>query len=271
MPFFGPLDDLHDPGKIHFPENFSDPLEENEPLRYRLAREHCQKHFGKDEAILRQLSAKYQGLVAQVDRSVGEILKTLEELGLAENTIVVYTSDHGDMMGSHGMVEKQFMYEESARVPWLMRIPQMKGGSRRVQTPVSQIDIVPTLLDLMEHPSSGDLPGLSLVPELKGDEVLPRDVFIEWNPNSMRAVKGTKLASQEEIADVAQERTRAVVTPDGWKLCLSDRDKCQLFNLSKDPLETTNLFDSGRHQDVIKRLTKKIHGWQQSVGDEVEV
>ena len=87
----------------------------------------------------------------------------------------------------------------------------------------------------------------------------------------MKAVKGTKLASKADIERVAKERVRTVVSPDGWKLCLSDVDKSQLFDLNNDPLETKNLFDSGKHQDVIARLTKRIHGWQKSVGDSVKV
>jgi len=70
---------------------------------------------------------------------------------------------------------------------------------------------------------------------------------------------------------VENESSRAVISPDGWKLCLSDVDKCQLFNLNKDPGETTNLFDSGRHKDVIARLTKKINDWQKTVADKARV
>jgi hypothetical protein len=99
-------------------------------------------------------------------------------------------------------------------------------------------------------------------------------VHIEWNPNSgaLRVKKGgTRLASKEELKRVENEHTRAVISPDGWKLCLSDVDKCQLFNLNKDPGETLNLFGSGRHDDIIKRLTDEIHRWQRSVRDEVKV
>jgi arylsulfatase len=108
-PYFGPLDNEHATDAVDLPINFSDPLESDEPLRYRLMkdRQHGPGNKGFDfssEAGWRRLIANYWGLVIQVDRSVGGILKAVEDLGLAENTIVVYTSDHGDMMGSHGMV-----------------------------------------------------------------------------------------------------------------------------------------------------------------------
>ena len=274
MPFFGPLDNEHDPDKVDLPVNFSDPLEDNEPLRYRVKRESCIEKYGKDAESIRELIAKYWGLVTQVDRSVGAILKTLDDLALAEDTIVVYTSDHGDMMGSHHMVEKSVMYEEAVRIPWLMRIPQMREQARSISNPVSQIDMVPTLLDLMGAEHREELSGKSLVKLMKGQEDKADEVFIQWNPNSgaIRVKRGgTELASKEELKRVENEYSRAVISPDGWKLCLSDVDKSQLFNLSEDPGETTNLFDSGQHKDVIGRLTRRIHAWQETVRDEVEV
>jgi len=274
MPFFGPLDDEHDPEQVDLPANFSDPLEENEPLRYRVKRESCQEKYGKDEKALRSLIAKYWGLVTQVDRSVGAILDTLENLGLAENTIVVYTSDHGDMMGSHNLVTKSVMYEEAVRIPWLMRIPQLGMRQRVIANPVSQIDMVPTLLELLGCDRDARLDGRSLLPLIKTDRTDRDHVYIQWNPNSGAiSVKkgGTKLAGKEELKRVENESSRAVISPDGWKLCLSDVDKCQLFNLNEDPGETTNLFDSGRYKDVIARLTKKIHQWQETIADKADV
>ncbi len=255
MPFTGPLNDLHDPNEIDLPANFTDPLEDNEPLKYREKRKSCQKKYGGDEKSMRELIARYYGLVSQVDRSVGEILDTLEDLGLADDTIVVYTSDHGDMMGSHGMVEKGVMYEEAARVPWLMRIPQMGREQNMVRRPVSHIDLVPTLLEAMgKKEAAADLPGHSLIPSFKGKKPLQDHVFIQWNASASDKVS-----------------IRTVVSPDGWKLCLTHNDKSQLFDLNNDPFETTNLFDSGKHPDVIDRLTKKIRQWQKSVGDDAEV
>lgn len=270
MPFFGPLDGEHDPQEIDLPANFRDPLEENEPLRYRLHREQSRAKYGKTEKEIRQLIARYWGLVTQVDRSVGAILDTLESLGLADDTIVVYTSDHGDMMGSHHMVEKCVMYEEASRIPWLMRVPHLSRKQRVIANPVSHIDMVPTLLDLLEVQTDAPLQGQSLAALMQGGKAAEDHVFIEWNPTGgsfSRFTKNTQLASRDEIRRLDGERIRTVVSPDGWKLCLSDRDKCQLFNLKKDPAETTNLYDSGRHGDVIKRLAARIRTWQEKTKD----
>ena len=272
MPFFGPLDDEHDPDEVELPGNFDDPLEENEPLRYRVLREYYRKQYPTAEKM-KNLIRKYWGLVTQVDLSVGAILATLEDLGLADNTVVVYTSDHGDMMGSHNMVAKAVMYEESAKVPWLMRLPRMGMKPRVVRRPVSQIDLVPTVLDAMGSRLDERFPGESLLPGLEGKRQSEDHVFIEWNSSGdgFRKAKGIDFATDEEIGRAARANIRTVVSPDGWKLCLSDHDKCQLFNLRDDPGETVNLFDSGRHGDVIGRLTGRIHQWQESVDDKVVV
>jgi len=279
MPFFGPLDNEHKPEQVDLPANFSDPLEENEPLRYRVIREYCQEKYGRQEKDIRNLIARYWGLVSQVDRSVGAILGTLDDLALAENTIVVYTSDHGDMMGAHHLVEKSVMYEEAVRIPWLMRIPQFGAKARLISNPVSHIDMVPTLLQLLSGSPAqrwaGDhFPGQSLVPLIKDGRVVQDHVYIEWNPNgeALRVKNGgTNLASQEQLKRVKNEHTRAVISPDGWKLCRSSADKCQLFNLKEDPGETVNLFDSGWHDPIVRRLTDKIHKWQDMVQDKVKV
>ncbi len=272
MPFFGPLDDEHDPDKVTLPANFDDPLEENEPLRCRVKREACIANYGSEETDIRGLIARYWGLVTQVDRSAGKILDTLDELGLSDNTIVVYTSDHGDMMGAHRLVEKSVMYEEAVRIPWLMRVPGIE--SRRVDNCVSQIDMVPTLLDLMNCRTRRGLPGKSLRPLMEGESTTPEDIFMQWNPDSgaIRIKRGgTDLAGPEEIKRVKNESSRTVITPDGWKLVLSNADKSQLYNLRKDPSETKNLFYSGGYEEIVEKLRRKIHRWQKQVKDSTEV
>ncbi len=274
MPFFGPLDDEHDPKDVTLPVNFRDPLEENEPLRYRLKREVCRKNYGDTERQIRSLIAKYWGLVTQVDRSVGAILDELESLGLADNTIIVYTSDHGDMMGAHNLVAKGVMYEEAVRVPWLMRVPQLGKKQKHITQPVSHIDLVPTLLDLMNVPIPDTLQGQSLVPLMRGEHVEEDHVFIEWSVGkraSNKLLKDFKKVSKENVRNIVKDHTRTVVSPDGWKLCLSSIDKSQLFNLNEDSGETTNLIDSGQHDDVITRLTKKIRAWQRRTGDTLKL
>jgi arylsulfatase A-like enzyme len=273
MPFTGPLNDLHDPADIKLPESFGDSFGEDDPLRYRLNRKQIEDGYGTEETGYRELIARYYGLCTQLDRSVGAILAKLDELGLADSTIVVFTSDHGDLMGSHGMVEKCTMYEEDLRVPWLMRIPGMAASETHIPQQVSQIDLVPTLLDLMGRPEkASDLPGQSLRPLLEGGSVEEDHVFVQWHPGQ-GALVGRSYADdsfcEEELDAVEQGHIRTVISPDGWKLCLAEGDKSQLFNLRADPNERTNLFYSGDRDEMIETLTRKIEQWQAKTQDTI--
>jgi arylsulfatase A-like enzyme len=274
MPYNGPLNDLYDPAALPLPKNFLDPLEDNEPLRYRLLRQnYITKGFGgidlTDEKGWRRIMANYYGLVTQVDRSVGAILAELERLGLADNTIVVYTSDHGDMMASHHMLAKTVMYEESVRIPWLMRVPRLGRKQRMIKGHYSHIDMVPTLLDLLSQ-EKADLPGRSLMPMVQNNRTDPEPVFIQWN-GAEGEVPVTAGDHMEEAKKVHDSAIRTVITQDGWKLCLSERDRHQLFNLEKDPYETTNIYDQKKQSKKIEQLKKLIRQWQEKVQDPVRL
>ncbi|MBI5768937.1 MAG: sulfatase-like hydrolase/transferase [Verrucomicrobia bacterium] len=275
MPYTGPLNGLYDPRDVDLPPNFHDPIDDDEPKAYRNARQKglTQPMYGfplRTEEQWRRLIANYWGLITQVDRSVGAILGALETLGLADNTIVVFTSDHGDMMGAHRLIAKDVMYEESAKVPWLIRAPQRGRTQRIVEQPVSHIDLVPTLLELMHAKSNQKLPGKSLLPLTESKPVAEDHVFIQWNGfNRADGPNRTKAVAPGGPQSVQDLYARAVVSPDGWKLNLTDCDRHQLFDLKRDPHETTNLYYSGRHQDVIARLRSKIRDWQAATGDRV--
>jgi len=271
MPYFGPLNVEHDPAAVDLPPNFDDPLEEDEPLRYRLLveryRERGEGMEMKDEASWRRVIANYWGLVTQVDRSVGAILRTLDELSLADNTIVVYTSDHGDMMGAHRLAAKSVMYEEAVRVPWLVRLPGMNQG-RLIRGRFSHIDLVPTLLDLLGQPIPANLPGRSLRPVLQGRRAPESDVYIQWSSDAIDVPAHPRVpASEAERQKAIAASTRTIITQDGWKLCLSAGDKSQLFHLATDPGETHNLFYTGKHRERISELATRIKRWQRSAKD----
>jgi arylsulfatase A-like enzyme len=276
MPFTGPYNDRYHPAEITLPANFDAPPHPDEPLRCRLLREHYRRHGAEGldldtEAGWRRLIANYWGLVTLVDEAVGRILATLTECGLDDRTIVVYTSDHGDMMGSHRILAKTVMFEEAVTMPLLMRVPGV--APRRVEAPVSQVDLVPTLLDLMGQPITESLEGYSLRRVIEGSGPPPEDhVFIEWNGrDSDGAMLGLWPEFEEDAKRISGARTRGVISPDGWKLNLSEADKCELYNLAADPGETDNLHYSGQHGAVIARLRDRIKAWQERTGDDVQL
>src|SRR5437879_11369377 len=197
-------------------------------------------------------------------------LSKVAELARTDQTRTVLTSDHGDMMTAHGLLGKRFMFEQSAGVPFLVRVPGQKQ-SFRVAQPISHIDFAPTMLDLLGKTPDPQFVGKSRAAVVRGETMPPESVFIEWAPGKEKINKHTKLGSKDQIKQALGESTRAIVTPDGWKLCLRDKDKNELYNLRDDPDEETNLYYLNSHRDVIAELTKQIRQWQERVRDKVRV
>ena len=284
MPFFGPRDDQYDPAGVPLPPNFADVPTAAQPLKARLMQEYYFRHGHsglplRTEAEWRRMIANYWGLCSLVDTHVGAILNTLDECGLADDTIVVFTSDHGDMMGSHRLLAKCVMYQEAVRVPLLIRLPGQRRA-HRVRGPVSQIDVVPTLLDFMGQPIPETLPGKSLRARMTEDASSPdENVFIVWDgPNNgitdhigQVAIPDwmTDLAPRADIEAAFRDSVRTVITPDGWKLNYSPLGEHELYNLRQDPGETLNLAREAGVAGIFDRLTDAIRAWQQTVADPV--
>jgi arylsulfatase A-like enzyme len=282
-PYNGPLNDEHPLSEIDLDPTATLPQSDNIPLRYQLMREWQQARAIRDRQRLphqfffgvtpddyRSIKQRYLGLVTLVDQSIGAILGCLERFGLSDNTIVVHTSDHGDSLGAHHLFAKEVMFEEAARVPFLIRLPGQKRG-KLITQPVSHIDFIPTLLDLLGQPKHPQCAGKSLQPVIHDEALPPGSVFIEWAPNRTKVTKGTSLAPRRMIKRAIDESTRTIVSSDGWKLCLRDKDLNELYNLRDDPLETRNLYSDRQYESVISRYTDDIHRWQESTNDKLRL
>jgi len=194
----------------------------NEPLRL------LRRHFRGEDAdaeTVRRAHVGYYAMTSRLDDSVGLLLDTLRECGLEENTLVIYTSDHGEQLGHHGLWWKCCMYEESARVPLLMRGPGIRGGTA-VKAPVSLIDLLPTVCDAAGVPLPDGLPGRSLLPLARGqgDAARADFAFSEYHahgvPSGMYMVRW-----------------------DRWKYVYYSGYGAQLFDLAADPAETVNVLE----------------------------
>ncbi|MFZ3376397.1 MAG: sulfatase-like hydrolase/transferase [Chthoniobacterales bacterium] len=282
-PYNGPLNDEHSMDEIDLDLTATLPPAEDVPLRYRLMREWQQAEaildrtrlpkllfFGITPEEYRSLKQRYLGLVTMVDQSIGVILACLERLSLAEDTVVVHTSDHGDTLGAHQLFGKEVMFEEAVRVPYLIRLPGQKR-SQIVSQPVSHIDFVPTLLDLLGQSKHPQCAGKSLAPLIREEITPPENVFIEWAPNRTKVKKGSSLAPRRMIKRAVEESTRTVISADGWKLCLRDKDTNELYNLDDDPLETRNLYANRQYAEVISRCRGEIDRWQEATHDSFKV
>ncbi|MBN1865490.1 MAG: sulfatase-like hydrolase/transferase [Victivallales bacterium] len=191
--------------------------------------------------------AAYYGLVNYLDDLVGEILATLEAHGLLDNTIVIYSSDHGEMLGAHGRWHKDCFFDQSARVPFIVRFPD---GSvrRRIAEPSSLVDLLPTLVDLTGAPGHTlDLDGRSLVPLMRGKACEPSIIRCE---------------------DYLHGACNRMIRLGDIKLCFySGYDRQELYDLAADPGETHNRIDDPNYASMRETLTKLLFsdGWHTNV------
>jgi len=282
-PYNGPLNKVNPLDELELDATATLPESEDIPLRYRLMREWqeaealldrerlpIQLFFGVTPDEYRSIKQRYLGLVTLVDQSIGKILGCLERCGLTKDTIVIHTSDHGDSLGAHHLFGKETMFEEAARVPWLIRLPG-QTQPKSISHPVSHIDFVPTLLDLLGQPSHPQCAGKSLLPLINDETAPPQNIFLEWAPNRTKIKKGSRLARRRMIKRAVEESTRALVAPDGWKLCLRDKDSNELYNLKDDPFEMRNLYSDPQYASVISRLASEIQHWQESANDKLKL
>ncbi|CAM1509985.1 Fc.00g003200.m01.CDS01 [Cosmosporella sp. VM-42] len=174
------------------------------------------------EEQIKRAKRAYYGSVSYVDDCIGRLLETLEDAGLAENTIIIFSGDHGDMLGERGLWYKMSYFESSVRVPMLVNYPKW-FEPHRVSQNVSTLDILPTICDLIGTKPASYLPmdGVSMYPHLKGEEGHDT-VFAEYTG------EGTI-------------RPIMMIRRGKWKYITCPADDPQLFNLERDPKELDNL------------------------------
>jgi choline-sulfatase len=187
---------------------------------------------------IRQILAGYYGLVELVDGYIERVLAALDRLGVRENTIVVWTSDHGEQLYEHRLFTKFCMYEASVHVPLLIHVPGQAPGVRSEL--VQHVDLFPTLCDLVGAEIPANVQGRSLTPLL---ESTPRPVA--WRD-----------AVFSQIADVQMIRTA------DWKLNVYDGRPGELYHLAHDPAEFYNLIDDPAQSETVSELWERLQAWE---------
>jgi arylsulfatase A-like enzyme len=201
-----------------------------------------------DTDLHRKTLAYYYGLVSQIDHNIGRVLKELDRLGLANNTAVVYTADHGEMMSEHGAWTKGRQgYDATVRVPLMLRCPGVIPAGGRRQEPACSIDLLPTLLELTDQPIPTNVQGKSLVAPAKGQAGAWRDTIFSEIGNS--------LENMTVIARTAN--TKYVVYRQNSKVAYE-----QLFDLDKDPWEMKNEIHNPKHQKRLSIMREKLSRWE---------
>jgi len=191
---------------------------------------------------------KYCETLMSIDESIGEILNSLEQNGLDKNTLVIYMGDNGFSFGEHGLIDKRHMYEESMRVPLLMRYPEMIKPKTKLDQVIQNIDIAPTILDLARQKTPPSMQGKSFLPILKGQQIPWRDkAFYEyyWEYD---------FPQTPTVFGVRTERYKYIRYEGIW-------DTNEFFDLQNDPHEVNNLIASPEHQSLIKQMAGDVYNW----------
>ncbi len=197
----------------------------------------------------------YLATIAAVDESIGRVLDTLEKTGLAENTLVVYTSDQGFFLGEHGWFDKRFMYEESLRMPFVARFPGEIPPGSEVEGMVSNLDFAPTFLDVASVQKPDPMQGRSFLPLLLGQR--PRD----W-PESV-------YYHYYEFPAVHMVKRHYGVRTKRYKLMhfYYDIDAWELYDLERDPEEVKNVYSDEWYSEVRAKLQAELARLQTLYGD----
>ena len=210
----------------------------------------------------RQARQAYYASISFMDAQVGRVIESLDRHGLAENTVIVFTSDHGYHMGEHGLWQKMSLFEESARVPMLIVAPGAGNVGGVVSAPVSQVDLFPTLAELCGVTPPTNLQGQSLVPMLKDNAQTGRG----WALTQVTRGGGGGQQKNKKAAEASGKSSAAPANDgryfgyslrtDRWRYTEWDGGEKgrELYDHDTDPRELTNLADHADHSKTVEQL-----------------
>jgi choline-sulfatase len=195
----------------------------------------------KDTEQIKKMRRIYYAMVSYIDDKVGELLKTLDQLGLRDDTAIIFTSDHGEMAGERGFVEKRLFYESSARIPLIASFPKEWQSQATVKDPVNLMDLCPTLIEMARGESIGPLDGKSLIPYFTDPQHSEknRSVMCEYH-------------CEGSLAPTFMVRKGI------FKYVMVHEGGSQLFDLKADPDELNNLSGNSDVSEIETNLRQLI-------------
>ena len=196
---------------------------------------------------LRKIMPNYYGMVKCIDDNIGRLIGTLRETGVLGNTMIVFTSDHGDLCGEHGRLNKGVPYEGSARIPFIVFYPEQVPAGTRIDAAMTCVDFFPTMMDLLGHKHNRIFDGRNAAPFFR------KQKNADWK-------------------DVAFMRSNAWVTAvtDRYKLVLSVSDEPWLFDLENDPDERKNHYKKDDYKEIVRKLKSEISTYLKSMKDPLD-
>jgi arylsulfatase A-like enzyme len=236
-----PYDTMYDDSVVEAPRTFGKPTE-GVPS-WAMPAKNCNYRM-----------ASYHGMVKCVDDNVGRIIETLRERDLLDNTILVFTADHGDMRGEHGRQNKGIPLEASAKVPFVIRYPESIPPGARINEVLNTVDFLPSMLSLMgvDTDAADHVQGRDASPLLQ-TSTAPQD----WNDITFMRSTG-KPGSQFGWVSALTPR---------FKLILSSSDDPWLLDLQQDPDELVNFIDSPEHKGVVQQLARELKDYGKRLDD----
>lgn len=217
-----------EPRTMQTPEGLKDPLWVNKKGKKNTAK-----------SIKQHNMAQYYGMVKCIDDNVGRLLNFLDQNNLTHDTIVVFTSDHGDLLGEHGKINKGLPYETSARVAFMLRYPNKVKAGKHIEKAYTMADFTPTILGLMGIKTTTKFQGINAAKDFKSSQ---RQLI------NTRTVYLTN-ANKRWVAAVNNQ----------YKLVMSPLDKPWLFDLKKDPDELINFYNNPNYVNIAKTLKKELY------------
>lgn len=220
--------------------------------------------YDTDRDKLQWMYRSYYGAISHIDREVGLILDQLDSAGVADNTIVVFSSDHGDQLLEHGLMGKNCFFESSVRVPFMIRFPQrIEPG--QYDTLIESVDLLPTLFELVGLPEPYTNQGHSLAPLIRrdGSDYVPREAVFSEN-----VIPEVITGGREAFEFIKGEGIRGIRHPDAkmvrtrrWKFVYYPEGFAELYDLKTDPHEMTNLAKDPNYREQVYNMKDRLLRW----------
>lgn len=245
-----PYASMYDPSIIPAWPNFTESFK-GKPVSQ--LRKHHEWHLeDKDWGWWSRVVSKYYGEVSLIDECAGRILNAIRECGIEENTIFLFSADHGDSLGSHKHFEKAgTMYDEIFRIPLIIKMPLGQNRIHKISHFVRLLDLMPTIVELAGLPPPDSIDAKSIVPLLRGETPAdwPDSVYCEhhgevWGYQSQRMIRTAK-----------------------WKYVYNPNDIDELYDIEEDPWEMKNLEANHQHKDILDEMKARLIGWNDYTND----
>ncbi len=254
-----PYHDMYGPNQIQAPNRHLQELMHAHPVFAAFTQREGSRSFAHDQ-VRQTVIPAYMGLVKQIDDHVGRLVAFLEQRGRMADTLIVFTSDHGDYLGDHWMGGKELFHEESVRIPLIVYDPDPSADATRATVDsrlAAAIDLIPTFIDALGAKAQPHrLEGQSLLPLVRGDTAAPswRDAVFSEADYAFSEVR-------RELGRSVHDARAFMVRTAAWKYVLFEGYRPQLFDLREDPGEIDDLGASPAHAAVRAEMHEHLFAW----------